>query len=139
MQAKRPQKGKGARWRLGRTVDVIFDVADLQGSRRCRDYRYWVLREAAKLQDATSAAGLLGIGCCWRCQVAVMLEYCTRLLDYWVLGTARGYQTLICMLRRVLDSGLLLSCVTTLGYCIKLLGSWMLSTVEKLVCCIQYY
>ena len=32
-------KRKGIRWRLGRTVDVIFDVADLQGSRRCRGYR----------------------------------------------------------------------------------------------------
>jgi hypothetical protein len=39
------------------------------------------------------------------------------------------------MLRRVLDSGLLLGCVATLEYCIKLLGSWMLGAVEKLVCC----
>ena len=26
-------------WRLGRVVGVVFDVADLQGSRRCRDCR----------------------------------------------------------------------------------------------------
>jgi len=39
------------------------------------------------------------------------------------------------MLRRVLEGGLLLSCVATLGYCGKLLGSWMLGAVEKLVCC----
>ena len=32
-------KGKGICWCLGRAVDVIFDVADLQGSRRCWDYR----------------------------------------------------------------------------------------------------
>ena len=38
------------------------------------------------------------------------------------------------MLRRVLESGLLLSCITMLGYCVKLLGSWMLGAVEKLVC-----
>ena len=38
------------------------------------------------------------------------------------------------MLRRVLDSGLLLSCITTLGYCVKLLGSWMLGTVKKSWC-----
>jgi hypothetical protein len=30
---------------------------------------------------------------------------------------------LICMLRRILDNGLLLGCVATLGYCVKLLGS----------------
>jgi hypothetical protein len=36
----RAVEGEGTRWRLGRAVDVIFDVADLQGSsRRCRDYR----------------------------------------------------------------------------------------------------
>jgi hypothetical protein len=75
-----------------------------------------------------------------------MLEYCARLLGRWILGTreavgllmlgtARGCWTLICMLRRVLEGGLLLSCVATLGYCAKLLGSWMLGAVEKLVCC----
>ena len=50
-------------------------------------------------------------------------------------GVLREAVGLICMLRRVLDGGLLLSCVATLGYCIKLLGSWMLGAVEKLVCC----
>ena len=29
-----------------------------------------------------------------------------------------------------LDSGLLLSCIATLGYCIKQLGSWILGTVK---------
>ena len=43
---------------------------------------------------------------------------------------------MICMLRRILDGGLLLSCIAMLGYCIKLLGSWMLGAIEKLVCCI---
>ena len=51
------------------------------------------------------------------------------------LETARGCWALICMLRRVLDSGLLLSCVATLGYCVKLLGNWVLGAVDKLVCC----
>ena len=30
----------------------------------------------------------------------------------------------------ILGSGLLLSCVATLGYCIKLLGNWMLGTIK---------
>ena len=38
---------------------------------------------------------------------------------------------LICMLRRVLDYGLLLSCVATSGYCVKLLGSCMLGAIES--------
>ena len=37
---------------------------------------------------------------------------------------------LICMLRRVLDGGLLLRYIATLGYCIKLLGNWMLGTIK---------
>ena len=37
---------------------------------------------------------------------------------------------LICILKRVLDSGLLLKYITTLGYCIKLLGNWILGTVK---------
>ena len=41
------------------------------------------------------------------------------------------------MLRCVLEGGLLLSCVATLGYCTKLLGSWMLGAIEKLVCCVR--
>ena len=36
---------------------------------------------------------------------------------------------LICMLS-ILGSGLLLSCVATLGYCIKQLGSWILGAVK---------
>jgi hypothetical protein len=42
---------------------------------------------------------------------------------------------LVCMLRRVLGYGLLLSCVATLGYCVKLLGSWMLGAVKASVLC----
>ena len=30
----------------------------------------------------------------------------------------------------ILGSGLLLSCVATLGYCIKLLGNWILGAVK---------
>jgi hypothetical protein len=37
---------------------------------------------------------------------------------------------LICMLRRVLDSSLLLRCVATLGYYIKQLGNWMLGAIK---------
>jgi len=33
---------------------------------------------------------------------------------------------LICILRRVLGIGLLLSCIAILGYCVKLLGNWIL-------------
>ena len=33
---------------------------------------------------------------------------------------------LICMLKRVLGIGLLLSCIATLGYYVKLLGNWIL-------------
>ena len=44
-----------------------------------------------------------------------------------------GRWMLICILRRVLDSGLLLRCVTTLGYCIKLLSNWILGTVKASV------
>jgi hypothetical protein len=36
---------------------------------------------------------------------------------------------LICILG-ILNSGLLLSCIVTLGYCIKQLGSWILGTVK---------
>jgi len=46
-----------------------------------------------------------------------------------------GRWMLICMLRRVLDGGLLLRCVATLGYCIKLLGNWMLGAVKAGVLC----
>ena len=42
---------------------------------------------------------------------------------------------LICMLRRVLDGGLLLRCVATLGYCIKLLGNWMLGATKAGMLC----
>ena len=42
---------------------------------------------------------------------------------------------LICILRRVLDSGLLLSCVATLEYCVKQLGSWMLGAVKAGMLC----
>ena len=41
----------------------------------------------------------------------------------------------VCMLRRVLDGGLLLRCVAMLGYCIKLLGNWMLSTIKASILC----
>ena len=37
---------------------------------------------------------------------------------------------LIYILRRVLDGGLLLRCVTTLKYYIKLLGNWMLGAIK---------
>jgi hypothetical protein len=33
------KKKGGIRWRLGHTIDVIFNMADLQSSRQCRDYR----------------------------------------------------------------------------------------------------
>ena len=46
-----------------------------------------------------------------------------------------GRWMLICMLRRVLDGGLLLSCVATLGYCVKQLNSWILSAVKAGVLC----
>ena len=39
------------------------------------------------------------------------------------------------MLRRVLDGGLLLRCVTMLGYCIRLLGNWILGVVKAGVLC----
>ena len=39
------------------------------------------------------------------------------------------------MLRRVLDGGLLLGYVATLGYYIKLLGNWMLGTVKAGILC----
>ena len=42
---------------------------------------------------------------------------------------------LICMLRRVLGGGLLLSCIVTLGYCVKQLGSWILGTVKAGILC----
>ena len=32
-------EGEGVCWRFRRAVDVVFDVADLQGNRQCRDYR----------------------------------------------------------------------------------------------------
>jgi hypothetical protein len=66
--------------------------------------------------------------------------YCVRLERYYsTAGVAAevaagvlpgGCWMLICMLRRVLDGGLLLRCVTTLGYCIKLLGNWILGAVK---------
>ena len=37
---------------------------------------------------------------------------------------------LIYILRHVLDGGLLLSCVATLGYCVKQLGNWILGAVK---------
>ena len=40
---------------------------------------------------------------------------------------------LICILRRILDSGLLLRCVATLEYCIKLLGNWILGIIKASV------
>jgi len=40
-----------------------------------------------------------------------------------------GYWMLIYMLS-TLGSGLLLSCVATLGYCVKQLGSWILGAVK---------
>ena len=46
-----------------------------------------------------------------------------------------GCWMLVCILRRILDGGLLLRCVATLGYCIKLLGNWMLGTVKAGVLC----
>ena len=42
---------------------------------------------------------------------------------------------LIYILRRVLDSSLLLRYVATLGYYIKLLGNWILGTVKASVLC----
>ena len=42
---------------------------------------------------------------------------------------------LICMLKRVLGGGLLLSCVAMLGYCVKQLGSWILGAVKAGVLC----
>jgi len=41
---------------------------------------------------------------------------------------------LVCMLS-TLGSGLLLSCVATLGYCVKQLGSWILGAVKAGVLC----
>ena len=46
-----------------------------------------------------------------------------------------GRWMLICMLRRVLGGGLLLSCVATLGYCVKQLGSGILGAVKAGVLC----
>ena len=40
---------------------------------------------------------------------------------------------LVCMLRRVLDIRLLLSCITTLGYYVKLLGNWILREAVRLL------
>ena len=45
-----------------------------------------------------------------------------------------GCWRLICMLS-TLGSGLLLSCVATLGYCVKQLGSWILGAVKAGVLC----
>ena len=42
---------------------------------------------------------------------------------------------LICMLKRVLDGGLLLRYITTLGYYIKLLGNWILGIIKTGVLC----
>ena len=39
---------------------MIFDIADLQGSRRCRDYRWAGAADAAGLLDAAEAAGGTG-------------------------------------------------------------------------------
>jgi len=46
----------------------------------------------------------------------------------------KGYWMLVCMLS-TLGSGLLLSCVATLGYCVKQLGSWILGAVKAGVLC----
>ena len=71
---------------------------------------------------------------------AVKLVYCIRLER--CRSTARvaakvaagvlpkGRWMLICMLRHVLDGGLLLGCIATLGYYIKLLGNWILGAVK---------
>jgi hypothetical protein len=58
--------------------------------------------------------------CCSTARVAA--EVATRVLP-------KGRWMLIYILG-TLSSGLLLSCVVTLGYCIKQLGSWILGTVE---------
>jgi len=42
---------------------------------------------------------------------------------------------LIYMLRRVLDGGLLLRCVATLGYCVKQLGSWVFGAIKASMLC----
>ena len=39
------------------------------------------------------------------------------------------------ILKRVLDGGLLLRYIATLGYYIKLLGNWMLGTVKANILC----
>jgi len=49
---------------------------------------------------------------------------------------------LICMLRRVLGIGLLLSCVAILGYCVKLLGIGYCARLLGCCdagCCISWY
>ena len=45
-----------------------------------------------------------------------------------------GYWMLVCMLS-TLGSGLLLSCVATLGYCVKQLGSWILGAIKAGILC----
>ena len=56
-KGRRREKGTLA---FGRVIDVIFDVADLQSSRRCRDYRWAGAADAAGLLDAAEAAGGTG-------------------------------------------------------------------------------
>ena len=60
---------------------------------------------------------------CCRSTARVATEVATGVLP-------EGHWMLICMLRRILDGGLLLGCVAMLGYCTKLLGNWMLGTVK---------
>ena len=40
---------------------MIFDIADLQGSRRCQDYRWAGAANADGLLDAAEAAGGTGL------------------------------------------------------------------------------
>ena len=56
-KGRRREKGTLA---FGRVIDAIFDVADLQSSRRCRDYRWAGAADAAGLLDAAEAAGGTG-------------------------------------------------------------------------------
>ena len=34
------KRERGGRWRLKHVINIIFNIADLQGSRRYWDYRY---------------------------------------------------------------------------------------------------
>ena len=42
---------------------------------------------------------------------------------------------LIYILKHILDGGLLLKYIATLGYCIKLLGNWILGTIKASILC----